>query len=270
MKSKKTKQSSQFDKIFKENIETIISSILQNILRIKAVSMEELPDDVQHTKERKPDILKKVIDEKGNTFVLQIEFQVADEPKMVYRMAEYYIMLERKFELPIKQFVIYLGLKKPKMPIQLNSEKLKYSFPLITLSELDFHIFLNSDKPEEIILGILANFENETTENALKQIIYRIEETSESGFSLDRYFNQLRVLAQLRNLEVKLQETMDSIAQFYSEERDVLYKRGKERAEERVVRNLLNKMSLTIEQIADVVGVTVDFVKSVQKKEAGA
>jgi len=55
----KKRQSSQYDKIFKENIEAVILSIMQNLLGITAVSLEELPDDIQHTKERKPDILKK-------------------------------------------------------------------------------------------------------------------------------------------------------------------------------------------------------------------
>lgn len=38
---KKKRQSSQYDKIFKENIEAVISSIIQNVLEITAVSMEE-------------------------------------------------------------------------------------------------------------------------------------------------------------------------------------------------------------------------------------
>lgn len=75
------KQTNQYDKIFKENIEAVIPSLMKNVLGILAVSMEELPDGVQHTKERKPDVLKKVVDSEGNSFVLQIEFQVADEPE---------------------------------------------------------------------------------------------------------------------------------------------------------------------------------------------
>jgi hypothetical protein len=39
------------------------------------VHSEELPDDVQHTKERKPDVLKKITDKNGDTFVLHIEWQ---------------------------------------------------------------------------------------------------------------------------------------------------------------------------------------------------
>ena len=96
------RQSAQYDKIFKENIEAVISNIMQNVLDITAVSMEELPDDIQHTKERKPDTLKKITDDEGNTFVLQIEFQVKNEDEMVYRMLDYYGMLERKYKMPIK------------------------------------------------------------------------------------------------------------------------------------------------------------------------
>ena len=68
MKARKaTRQSSQYDKIFKENIEAVIPSLMQNILGITAVESEELPDDIQHTKERKPDVLKKITDSHGNT-----------------------------------------------------------------------------------------------------------------------------------------------------------------------------------------------------------
>ena len=239
---------------------------MENVLEITAVSLEELPDDIQHTKERKPDVLKKVTDTKGGTFVLQIEFQVKDEPEMVYRMGEYYLMLERKYKLPVEQFVIFLGSDKPKMPTHLDSKRIKFNFSLVTLSELDYHIFLNSDKPEEIILGILANFKGENPEDALKQILVRVKETTKGDFSLNRYFNQLRVLAQLRNLELNLKSAMDSIAEYIKEERDVLYLRGQEREQIKVIKNLLTESDFSLDKIAMVVGVSVDFVKSVQRQ----
>ena len=259
---KRKRQSAQYDKIFKENIEAVILSIMQNVLEITAISMEELPDDIQHTKERKPDVLKKIIDNKGETFVLQIEFQVKDEPKMVYRMAEYFIMLERKYELPVKQFVIFLGSEKPKMPTELDREMLKFRFLIVSFSELDYHIFLKSNKPEEIILGILANFVGENPDNALKQILVRVKETTKGDFSLNRYFNQLRVLAQLRSLELNLKNAMDSIAEYIKEERDVLYLRG----QEKIIESLLTKLNYSLEQIADIAGVSVSFVKSVKQR----
>lgn len=261
------KQANQYDKIFKENIEAVIPSLMQNILGITAVESEELPDDIQHTKERKPDVLKKITDNQGNTYVLQIEFQVADEPKMVYRMAEYYIMLERKYEIPIEQYVIYLGATKPQMPTHLNSKRMKFDFPLISFADLDYHIFLKSSQPEEVVLGVLANFKGESSEKALEQIIQRIEETTKGDFALKRYFKQLRVLAQLRNLGENLKDiAMDSIAKFVSIEKDAAYMIGREKEKEEVVSNLLQKLNLSFDQIADIVGVSVDFVRSVKQK----
>ena len=81
---KQRQQGSQYDKIFKENIEAVIPALRRKVLGITAVESEELPDDVLHTKERKPDVLKKITDERGDTFILQIEFQVSDESEMVY------------------------------------------------------------------------------------------------------------------------------------------------------------------------------------------
>ena len=273
----KNYQANQYDKIFKENIEAVIPSLMHNILNIHVVDSEELPDDIQHTKERKPDVLKKITDDEGNIFVLHIEFQVVDDPEMVYRMAEYYVMLERKYQLPVEQFVIFLGASKPKMTTQINSKHMKYDFNLISFAALDYRIFLNSDKPEEVILGILANFQQEDPENALKQIIHRIRETTKGDLSLSRYFNQLRVLSQLRNLDLKLQNAMESIAKYISEERDVLYlrgeakgeARGETKAKEALVFNLLTQTDFGLEKIANLANVTVEFVKQIQEKILG-
>jgi predicted transposase YdaD len=273
-KTNQKQQANQYDKILKENIQAVIPSLMQNLLGITAVSSEKLPDYVQHTKERKADVLEKITDNQGNTFVLQIEFQVADELEMAHRMADYFIMLDRKYKIPVEQFVIYIGEAKPKMSPTLIRKRMSFEYSLVNLSELDYEIFLKSHKPEEIILGILANFKNEKPEEALKQIIHRIEETSEGNFSFNKYFNQLRILAQLRNLDLKLTTVMDSIANFISAERDILYLAGldkgitttKEKEQTKFVINLLEKLSLSLDQVADIAGVSVDFVKDVKKK----
>lgn len=268
-----SKQSSQYDKIFRENIESVIPGLMENVLGIRAVSVEEIPDDIQHTKERKPDLLKQITDSTGKTYILQIEFQVADEPKMVYRMAEYYIMLARKYDLPVKQYVVYLGKAKAQMVSRLVSEYLTFYYSLITFADVDYNIFLQSTQPEEVVLSILANFKNDSTDKALRQIVKRIEETTQGDFTLKRYFRQLRILSQLRNLEGNLKDiTMDSISKFVSIERDVAYMvgfdKGEEKGEEKIVASLLKKLNYSLEQIADIAGVSVEFVKNVQQKLA--
>jgi hypothetical protein len=128
------KQASQYDKITKENLEVTLPVIIRDVLGLDILLSEELPDDVQHTKERKPDALKKVTDTDGNTYMLQVEFQVEDEKEMVYRMAEYNIMLMRRYQLPIKQYVVFLKDTNPIMPTSLETEHLKFDFTLIRIS----------------------------------------------------------------------------------------------------------------------------------------
>jgi hypothetical protein len=86
-KKQVSKQVSQYDKIFKENIEAVIPSLMQNVLGITAIQSEELPDDVQHTKERKPDVLKKITDSQGDTYVLNWTisfFYIRPDPKKLF------------------------------------------------------------------------------------------------------------------------------------------------------------------------------------------
>lgn len=159
MKKKNTgaRQVNQYDKILRENLEAALPGLIKNLLDIHAVYSEELPDDIQHTKERKPDVLKKVTDKSGDTFVLHIEFQVKDEPEMVFRMAEYYIMLWRRYKLHVQQYVIYVGDGIPKMTDALFSKRMHFTYALISLSAIDYNLLLASDTPEEKMLAILAD-----------------------------------------------------------------------------------------------------------------
>jgi hypothetical protein len=182
-------------KQLRRSSEAALPGLIRNLLGIHAVHTEELPDDIQHTKERKPDVLKKVTDKIGETFVLHVEFQVKDESEMVFRMAEYYIMLLRRHQLPVQQY-----------------------------------------------------------------------------FSKLRHIRQLRILAQLRNLASESLSIMDSIANYITEEKDILYRRGelkgmeKGRQEEKemLVKNLLLNTDFTVSKIAGLTNVAESFVKKVR------
>jgi hypothetical protein len=68
-------------------------------------------------------------------------------------------------------------------------------------------------------------------------------------------------------------EIMDSIANYISEEKDILYRlgekvgmeKGVEKGNLAVVKNLLLKTNFTIAEIADLANVTEAFVKKVKK-----
>ena len=49
-----------YDKILKENMEALILPLADQLLGLSLGATEELPDDLQTTLERKPDLLKRV------------------------------------------------------------------------------------------------------------------------------------------------------------------------------------------------------------------
>ncbi|MCX2453392.1 Rpn family recombination-promoting nuclease/putative transposase [Pedobacter sp. PLR] len=90
------RQGNLYDKVFKENMDANLDGIVAQVLSMKITRSEEISDDLQQTKERKADLLKKVQDENGQVFILHIEYQRQNDQNMAYRMAEYCIMLQVK------------------------------------------------------------------------------------------------------------------------------------------------------------------------------
>ena len=266
-------QVNQYDKILKENLEAILPGLIRNILGIQAIHNEELPDDIQHTKERKPDVLKKITNQQGETFVLHVEFQVKNEPEMAYRMAEYFIMLLRRYQLPIRQYVIYIGPEKLTMHAHIKCLQMTYQYNLLSLAEIDYKQFLSAEASEEKMLAILGDFNRENPKQVVERIVIQVVKTTNSNFEKLRYIQQLRILSQLRNLHPESLHIMDSIAQYISEENDILYRRGELKGLEKgatkkateVVTSLLLNTDFSIARIADLAGVTEYFVKKVKR-----
>lgn len=259
------RQGSQYDKIIRENLEITLPMIVRDVLNLDVLVSEELPDDIQHTKERKPDSLKKITDTDGNTYVLQVEFQLEDEKEMVYRMAEYNIMLMRKYRLPIKQYVIFLKEKKPGMPTFLDTPNHKYNYNLILITETYYKLFIKSDDIEVKMLGILANFGKQNNQEAIDCIIKELKFLIKGDFATSRYYKQLRILAKLRrSIKLEIEEAMQSVSTFFKEEDDFLYQKAEKVKNQAFVKNLIVKLGFTDEQAADFVEVDIDFVKNVR------
>jgi len=257
-------------------MEGALPGLIKNLLHINVAHSEELPDDIQHTKERKPDVLKKITDQSGKQFVLHIEFQAKNEPDMALRMAEYFIMLLRKYKVPVRQYVIYIGSDPPTMTDHIRSGPMNFAYQLITLSSIDYHLLLQSTRPEEKILAILANFEHDDPESAIKAIANQVIHASHGDFSSRRHINQLRILAQLRKFDHKILTMLDDLKGLFTVENDIFYRYGEMKGEkkaaqkinarnQRIVKKLLRKTDFSIAEIAGLVEVSQYFVRKVKK-----
>jgi len=169
--------SQDYDKIFKENIEGIIIPLIHKVLNItlNPENLEEIRDDFQRTIERKPDFLKKVLHPNpSDNYILHIEFQVDDKDNMIQRMLEYYALCFKKYELPLDQYVFYIGEDQAKMRSELSHKNMNFRFTLLNFHDIDYHIFTDSSEPEEVILGILGRFEQNRTEEFITEILQKI------------------------------------------------------------------------------------------------
>ena len=281
MNKKKIKEEGNlYDKIFKENVDATIDSFIHKILKINIKESEKIVLKLQRTKEREADFLKIVINDKQEKFILHIEYQVANEPEMVHRMIDYWNLLVRKYNLRVEQYVIFLGDEKPTMRIKVDYPNMKFHYRLINFKELDSQLFLKSDVPEEMILAILGNYRNDTPSNIVYEVVKKIEQSEPQTLEKQKVFQQLLVLGRLRKLEINIQEIMDSISQYIKIEEDVLFLKGIEKGIEegiekgiestsekknrQFVISLLNGTDFSMEKIANLASVSVDFVEKIK------
>ena len=224
------RQGNGYDKILKENIDSVLPSIMKNVLSLDIAESIEIPDSIQYTKERTPDLLRKVTDRNNNTFVLHVEWQSQNDKDMVYRMAEYAVMFYRKYRIPILQYVIFIGNDGIKMITEINQENLQFKYKLIDFKNYDYKIFLNAEDPAIKVLAILGNFENDDEEQVIENICHEVKAADAAGLTGEKHYNQLRILANLRNININSKfKDMISVSSFFKVERDVCYQMGEER-----------------------------------------
>jgi predicted transposase/invertase (TIGR01784 family) len=223
------KQVNKYDKIVKENMESVLPVFMKDVLRLDISASREIPDDLQQTKERKPDVLKKITDRHNRTFILHIEWQSQNDKNMAYRMAEYAVMLYRRYRLPVKQYVIFMGKDAVTMKTTIKHKNLKFWYKIIPLNGIEYKFFLQSENPEVKVFAILANFGNEDIEKVLENILQEINATADGNLTEEKHINQLRILVQLCNDNVKLKfENMISTRTFFKVKDDAFYKIGRE------------------------------------------
>lgn len=228
-------EGNQYDKIVKENIESIIPALMNSVLGFKVIKAEVIREKLQQTKEKEADALRIITDPSGLQFILHLEFQVDDYSEMVYRMIDYWGLLKSKYQLPVRQFVIFIGNGEPKMKNILAEDGNYFQFSLINITQFDYLRFLNSSNPEEIILAVLSDFGMEKPENALNQIIQRLSETKTDQTSFQKHLRQFRVLSKLRKLDLKFDDMIQNMAKYIDAENNYLVINAKKT----IVENLL-------------------------------
>jgi len=204
------KQGGQFDKIVKENIHGSLPLLLNLLLGLSYDSFTFQVPDIQVTLERKTDVILQVKETPdSDPYILHLEFQSSNSSSMAVRMLFYYAFLRSRYNMPIRQRVIYLGNDAVNMPHELqDGEHLDYHFPIHDVRTLNAKALLAAEVPEEVVFAILADYGELDPEAVLRTLITRLQELVSDPIRLKSYILQTGVLAQLRSLEAVFTETI--------------------------------------------------------------
>lgn len=272
------KEGNLYDKIFKENAESIFLPLIEQSMGIKISSYKILKEKLQTTIEREMDFFYEIHSDKNDRFLLHLEFQTKNDKDMIYRMAEYHGIAFRKRKLPIKHFVINLGTEYFNQKNYLDKNELFEGFDIINIFSLNTEQLLNSQIPEVVLLAVLSNYPKEQSERILRLLIERLKQIAKSEHDFSKYLNQLLILSRLRKVEdltIKINNDMPITIEV---EKDFLYKQGIEKGIEKgieqgiekgihnSIKNLIKNSKFDNETIANLLSVDVSIVQLVRSK----
>ena len=171
--------------------------------------LELLETEEQRIEDRRADFLARAHYRKsGEPFLLHIELQNDNHPRMALRMLRYYTDIQFQWPTePVRQFVIYLGKAPLKMTNIIRQADWSYRYILFDIRQLDCQSLIDQGTPDALVMAILCDFQDEPAQNVVNFIVKRLKElTGDDEKRFRRYFDMLEVLSTNRDLKNELKE----------------------------------------------------------------
>ena len=186
------------DLISKEIIKELLKDISKYFLNLDiGDNIVFLDKELQRIEKREADIVAIVDDE----FVIHLEIQNSNDKTMANRMLRYYTDILRITDLPIKQYLIYIGKDKPKFQLEINRDLINYKYNFVDIKNIDCEVLLNQNSPEALVLAILCDFKDKKPKDVIKYIIDKLKDyTDENINQYRKYIMMLETLSTNRNL----------------------------------------------------------------------
>ncbi|MGH8558478.1 MAG: Rpn family recombination-promoting nuclease/putative transposase [Methylococcales bacterium] len=167
----------------------------------------------QRMEDRRADLVARVTTADGETFILHIEIQNANEVRMPVRMLRYLtdiLFAHPKFN--VRQYLVYIGKKPLRMANGLNLARLDYGYEIIDMSKVDCKGLLSHDSPDAWVLAILCDFKGRTAHEMVHTILTQlVERLTDQPPRLREYMSMLEILAANRNLEINISEEFEML-----------------------------------------------------------
>jgi hypothetical protein len=171
----------QKDIISKQLIQRIAVDLAVYLLGldIKTEELELMTTEQQRVEDRRADLVAKV-KKTGDEFILHIEIQNNNDKSMPLRMLRYYTDIGfTHCDIPIHQYLIYIGSERLNMPAQKQDHGLDYRYNIIDMHTIDYKDLLRQDTEDAIVLAILGDFRKISKRQAVHDIVLQLHEKLE-------------------------------------------------------------------------------------------
>jgi predicted transposase YdaD len=212
------KELKRFDPILKEIFSEAIGTIYYLATgekigkKVKVISAE-----IRLVKTFRPDIL---VEADGK--IIQVEIQAQQDKNLPRRMFRYYYAIVEKYKKEPTQIVLFVGKGNPP-PSEFKTPKLTLKYEVLDMKKIDPDVFIKSEKPAEVILGILAGkFKDKP--KIIRKVKKRIVEILKNEEEIIKYIDSISFLAGLFDIEIKVKPMPIQV----DIRKTFLYKWGKE------------------------------------------
>jgi len=212
------KRLKRFDPVLKE----IFSKAAGKIISIATgeqieEKLEDITAEIEFVKSLRPDMVFR-----AGKKIFHIEIQVQQDKTLPKRVLIYSIGIEEKFGKVPTQIVLFVGKGNPP-PSVFRTEFTTHRFKVVDMKRIDPDKFIRSEKPEEVIVGILAGKFKDKPE-IIKKVKERIVEIVKNEKEVIKYIDSISFLAGLFDVKIEVKPMPIEV----DIRKTFLYKWGKE------------------------------------------
>jgi predicted transposase YdaD len=185
-----------YDGTLKQLLQTSAASVLRQLTGMTITRW--LSAEIPRVKTMRADLLGETAD--GH--LIHIELQASNDPLMALRMAEYALLIYRKYARYPRQIVLYVGAPPLRMPASLTEPDAEnpdfvFKYRLIDIRDLDGADLLASPHIKDNVLAILTRWQDKV--DVIRQILARIAKLKglerRAALAVFLIISELRLLA---------------------------------------------------------------------------
>ena len=164
------------DLISKQLLKRLLVDFGTQLFKLNIVDAELLSSEQPRVEGKRADLVARVKNAGGESYILHIEIQNNNRADLPLRMLRYYsdIALEHRGE-SIKQYLLYIGQAPLSMPDHVQETDWCYRYKLLDMRSQNSEDFLNSNNPDALVLAILCDLQSREPEAVVSHIISELQ-----------------------------------------------------------------------------------------------